>query len=37
MGVSYKLLFAEEEPQAISVDMTRECIEVPLLVLCTAA
>lgn len=28
MPVSYKLLFAEEEPQAIGVDMTRECIEV---------
>lgn len=28
MGVSYKLLYEEEEPQAISVDMTRACIEV---------
>ena len=28
MGVSYKMLYAEEEPQAIGVDMTRQCIEV---------
>jgi hypothetical protein len=28
MPVSYKLLFAEEEPQVIGVDMTRACIEV---------
>ena len=28
MSVSYQLLFAEEEPKVIGVDMTRECIEV---------
>jgi hypothetical protein len=28
MPVSYQMLFAEDEPQVIGVDMTRECIEV---------